>query len=229
MRSHGTEFVEPSKMYGAVLRAGEPLPFREYMTNEPLPLASIFREIFVFLTTRSDAVLFGAHAVNAYCVPERMTQDVDLLSTSPTTLAEDLRAHLAGTFHIAIRVREVIPGLGLRIYQVRKPKNRHLVDVRQVLELPAHRIVDGVRVIEPADLVAMKVSAMTQRQHQPKGSTDFTDLRRLLLAFPHLKAEQGPVAERLRALGAAPATFAKWRHVVCEHIEPDDDEGEDDE
>jgi len=211
-----------------MLLADAPLTFREYMTNESLPLASIFREIFTFLTGRPDAVLFGAHAVNAYCEPERMTQDVDLLSTSAAVLAEDLRVHIAATFHIATRVREVVPGLGLRIYQVRKPKNRHLVDVRQVPELPAHQMKNGVRVVEPAELVAMKAAAMAQRQHQPKGSTDFTDLQRLLLTFPDLKADEGPVAERLRALGASEAIFAKWREVVRERIEPDEDESDDD-
>ena len=48
------------------------------MTNEPVPLASIFRRVFLLLKARPDAVLFGAHAVNAYCEPERMTQDIDV-------------------------------------------------------------------------------------------------------------------------------------------------------
>lgn len=207
-----------------MLIADAPLTFREFMTKEPLPLASIFREIFLFLQTRPDAVLFGAHAVNAYCEPERMTQDVDLLATNAARLAEDLRAHLAATLHVAMRVREVVPGVGFRIYQVQKPKNRHLVDVRQVSALPAHRVVEGVRVIAPADLVAMKASAMTQRQHRPKGSTDLTDLLRLLLAFPELKTDEGAVAEELRALGATDAVFAAWRALVREPIEPDEDD-----
>lgn len=211
-----------------MLLADAPLTFREFMTREPLPLASIFREIFLFLQTRPDAVLFGAHAVNAYCEPERMTQDVDLLATNAAGLAEDLRAHLATTFHVAMRVREVAAGVEFRIYQVQKPKNRHLVQVRQVPELPAHRVVDGIRVIAPADLVAMKASAMTQRQHRPKGSTDMTDLLRLLLAFPELKTDEGAVAEQLRARGADDAAFAAWRDLVREPIEPDEDETDDD-
>lgn len=210
-----------------MLIADAPLTFREFMTNEALPLASIFREIFVFLTKRHDVVLFGAHAVNAYCEPERMTQDVDLLSTNAAALAEDLRAHLAATFHVAVRVREVVPKVGFRIYQVQKPKNRHLVDVRQEPTLPAHRVVDGVCVVEPIELVAMKVNAMTQRIHRPKGSTDFTDLQRLLLAFPELKTDDGAVSERLRALGGSEAVFATWRDVVRERIEPDEDESDD--
>lgn len=199
------------------------------MTNEALPLASIFRELFLYLTKRPDVVLFGAHAVNAYCEPERMTQDVDLLSTNAPALAEDLRAHLAATFHIAVRVREVVPGVGFRVYQVQNPKNRHLADVRQESTLPEHRVIDGIRVVAPTELIAMKVSAMTHRQHRPKGSTDLTDLQRLLLAFPELKTDAGPVYERLCALGATRAALAAWHALVLERIEPDEDESDDDE
>jgi len=209
-----------------VLLADAPLTFREFMTSVPLPLASIFREIFLFLQTRSDAVLFGAHAVNAYCEPERMTQDVDLLATDGPAFAEELRAHLGVTFHVATRIREVVPGVGFRIYQVQEPKNRHLVDVRHVSVLPAHQLIQGVRVVAPAELVAMKATAMAGRQHRPKGSTDLTDLQRLLLAFPDLKTDEGPVAECLRANGAPPAAFAAWRDIVRERIEPDEDESD---
>ena len=114
-----------------MLLADAPLTFREFVTQEEVPLATIFREVLEFLAGRSDAVLFGAHAVNAYCDPERMTHDVDLLSTRAAGLAEDLRERLAERLRIAARVREVIPGQGFRVYQLRKPANRHLVDVRQ--------------------------------------------------------------------------------------------------
>lgn len=207
-----------------MLLADAPLTFREFMTQEALPLATIFREIFVFLTKRPDAVLFGAHAVNAYCDPERMTQDVDVLSSNGAALAEDLRAHLAATFHVAVRCREIIPGVGFRIYQVQKPKNRHLVDVRQEPTLPAHRVVDGVSVVAPVELIAMKVSAMAQRLHRPKGSSDRTDLQRLLLTFPELKTDEGAVREHLRVLGASEATLETWRNLVEAPIEPDEDE-----
>jgi Nucleotidyl transferase AbiEii toxin, Type IV TA system len=210
-----------------VLLSDAPLTFREFMTGEPLPLASVFEEVFKFLVRRPDAILFGAHAVNAYCEPERMTQDVDLLSMNAAALAEDVRAHLAATLHIAARVREVVPEHGYRVFQIRKPKNRHLVDVRQVDELPSNRLIGGVRVIEPADLAAMKTIAMTERRHRPKGSTDLTDLQRLLLTFPDLKTNDGEVFERLRALGGSEAVFTTWRDVVREHIEPDEDETDD--
>jgi hypothetical protein len=105
--------------------------------QEPLPLATIFRSIFEFLSKRTDLVLFGAHAVNAYCEPERMTQDVDLLSTNAEEAAEALRSHLFEAFHVAIRIREVARHDAYRVYQVRDPKNRHLIDLRQVKTLAA--------------------------------------------------------------------------------------------
>lgn len=211
-----------------MLLADAPLTFREFMTNEPLPLATIFREIFQFLTKRPDAVLFGAHAVNAYCEPERMTQDVDLVSTNGAVLSEDLRVHLATTFHIAMRVREVVPG-AYRLYQVQKPKNRHIADVRQVEKLPPHEPIEGVRTVVPLELVAMKALSMSDRRGREKGISDRLDLHRLLHAFPDLKTEEGAVADRLRALGGTEAALAAWREIVQERIEPDVDESDGDE
>lgn len=54
------------------------------MMQEPLPLATIFHEVLSFVAKREDAVVFGAHAVNVYCEPPRMTADVDLLSNRRT-------------------------------------------------------------------------------------------------------------------------------------------------
>src|SRR4051794_6873643 len=76
-----------------VFLADAPLTFREFVTHEEVPLASIFREVLEFLAGRPDAVIFGAHAVNAYCDP--VTHDVDVLSTRANELAEELRARLA--------------------------------------------------------------------------------------------------------------------------------------
>src|SRR5688500_10312432 len=106
------------------------LTLREFAMNEPLPLATIHEAVLNFLRHREDAALFGAQAVNAYVEEPRMTQHVDILSVRAAALAEELRAHLADTFKIAVRVREVAAGRGFRIYQLRQPKNRHLADVR---------------------------------------------------------------------------------------------------
>jgi hypothetical protein len=201
-----------------------PLTFREFMIDEPLPLAVVFREVLLFVGARKDAVLFGAQAVNAYCETERMTQDIDLLSTSASALADAMRAHLAEKFQIAARVREVAGEKGFRVYQLRKPKNRHLVDVRQVDHLPASRKISGVQVIEPADLIAMKVEALAARQNRPKGDTDRADLRRLLMAFPELKRRDSLVSGQLAARPNSEALLRLWTQLAAETIEPDQDD-----
>src|SRR2546422_551882 len=71
------------------------LTFREFVMNEPLPLATIQDGILEFLRGREDAVLFGAQAVNAYVDESRMTQDVDILSHRAAALAEELRQYLS--------------------------------------------------------------------------------------------------------------------------------------
>lgn len=208
-----------------LLLADAPLTLREFVTHEEIPLASIFREVLNFLVGRPNAVIFGAHAVNAYCEPERMTQNVDVLSTGAVELAEQLREHLAERLRIAARVREVIPGQGYRVYQVRKPTNRHLVDVRHVDALPPSQPFEGVQVIAPSELVAMKVISLVRRAGRPKAGTDLVDVQRLLLTFPELKLEEGVVSERLRYLSAPADVLSRWREIAQAPIEPDDDEG----
>ena len=208
-----------------MLLADAPLTLREFVTHEEVPLAAIFREVLEFLSGRSDTVLFGAHAVNAYCDPERMTQDVDLLSTRAAELAEDLRSSLAERLRIGARVCEVVPGQGFRVYQVRKPSNRHLVDVRQTDALPPSQPLGGIRVIAPPDLIAMKVISMVHRAGRPKAGTDLVDLQRLLLTFPELKVDEGIVSDRLRHMSAPEAVLSRWREIVAAPIVPDEDEG----
>jgi hypothetical protein len=202
------------------------LTFREFMMREPLPLATIHDAVLEFLRGRTDAVLFGAHAVNAYVEESRMTQDVDILSPRAAELAEELRRHLAEKFQIAVRIRTVADGKGHRLYQIRKPKNRHLVDVRAVDGLPAHQVVEEVLVVPPADLIGQKVQSMVNRSQSAKGPTDLTDIRRLLLTFPELKTFEGPVADRLQATGASDAALEAWREIAAQEISAeDDDEG----
>jgi hypothetical protein len=205
-----------------------PLTLREFMMQEPLPLATIFHEVLSFVAKREDAVVFGAHAVNVYCEPPRMTADVDLLSTDGLGLANDVRAWLSDKFHIAVRVREVVDG-GFRVYQLRKPKNRHLVDVRQVAVLPAFRQIEGIRVVEPAELVALKAMAVAGRKGHEKALSDRLDLHRLLRTFPELRAEDGPVPLRLSSLGASGDARLAWQEVARQPLESDDDELDDDE
>jgi hypothetical protein len=208
-----------------VLLLDAPLTFREFMTHEEVPLASIFREVLSFLAARQDAVLFGAQAVNAYCEPARMTADLDLLSTSGQDLAEALRELLASRFHLAIRVREVVPGAGYRVYQVRKPKNRHLIDVRHVPTLPTFHEIEGVRVAQPVELVALKAISIAARRGREKELSDRLDAVRLLRTFPELKTEEGAVRTRLRELEASESALGVWTELVSQRIAVDEDEG----
>ncbi|MGZ3317651.1 MAG: nucleotidyl transferase AbiEii/AbiGii toxin family protein [Isosphaeraceae bacterium] len=202
------------------------LTFREFVMREPLPLATIHDAVLEFLRGRTDAVLFGAHAVNAYVDEPRMTQDVDILSPRAAELAEELRVYLSGKFQIAVRIRTVANGLGHRLYQVRKPQNRHLVDIRGVENLPAHQVVEEVLVVPPVDLIGQKVVGMVSRSGTAKRITDLADIHRLLLTFPELKAFEGPVADSLRAAGAPSTTLEAWRKIAAQEIvAEDDDEG----
>lgn len=196
------------------------LTFREFAMRELVPLATIHDAVLDFLRDRDDAALYGAQAVNAYVAESRMTQDVDLVSTRAEALAEELREHLNAKFQIAVRVREAKEGIGFRLYQVQNPKNRHLVDVRQVAALPPNQRIEGVLVLSPPELIAGKVLAYSHRLGQPKSGTDWRDLAMLLLAFPELKTETGPVADRLTAASATPADMQVWRTFVAQEIMP---------
>lgn len=199
------------------------LTFREFAMKEPLPLATVHDAVIDFLRNREDAVLFGAQAVNAYVDEPRMTQDVGILSTRAREFAEELRAYLAATFRIAVRVREVAGGKGFRIYQLREPKDRHLVDVRQVAAFPPTTLIAQVRVPTPEELIAQKVISLSMRSAQPKGDTDRRDLKVLLLEYPALKATTGPVRDRLVAAGAAAPAITEWEAIVASEIQSESD------
>jgi hypothetical protein len=200
------------------------LTFQEFIMREPHPLATIHDAVLEFLCGREDAVVYGAQAVNAYVKEARMTQDVDIASTHAEELAKELCRFLNKRFRIAVRVRKVRDGLGLRIYQVRKPENRHLIDVRPVEQLPPAQRVKKVLVVTPSELIANKVISMVGRGHKVKGLTDRADLYRLLLTFPDLKTKEGPVANRLQALGAQQTVKDAWKDLVAQDIEPEDED-----
>lgn len=197
--------------------------FQELTRPTALPLATLHGAILDFIRDREDIVLCGAYAVNAYVPEPRMTQGIDLLSTRMESVATDLQDHLAARFRIALRLRDLGPDKGLRLYQLLKEGNRHLVDIRSVGALPDSRSLEGILVLAPADLVAAKALAFHQRRGQPKSGTDWRDLALRLLAFPELRADDGPVAERLRNLDASPAALETWRELAGQTWEPDDD------
>ncbi len=198
--------------------------FREIVMKEPLPLATIQNAVIDFLRGRDDVVLFGAQAVNVYVNEPRATQDVDLMSTRAADLAEELREHLSQLFHIAVRVREIKDGLGYRIFQLQKTGNRHLVDVRSVTSFPHLQRIDDVNVLSPAELIASKVISFHQRRGKPKSGTDWRDLALLLLTFPELKCDPGPVTDCLNSANVDRNVLAIWRELVEQEILPQTDE-----
>ncbi len=192
--------------------------------REPLPLATLHEAVLEFVRGRDDVVVFGATAVNAYVSEPRMTQDIDLMSTRAAELAQELRDFLSERFHIAVRVRVVGEGRGYRVFQIRKEGNCHLVDLRPVATMPQTELIDGVKVVTAAELIARKVISLHSRRGQPKSGTDWRDVAMLLLAFPALKSESGPVSEILNSLGATEEEMKAWSEVVGQEIStPDED------
>jgi len=194
--------------------------------REPFPLATVHEAVLEFVRGRDDVVVFGATAVNAYVSEPRMTQDIDLMSTRAAELAQELRDFLSDRFHIAVRVRVIGEGKGYRIFQIRKEGNRHLVDLRPIETLPQAELIDGVRVVTAAELIARKVISLHSRRGQPKSGTDWRDVAMLLLTFPNLKAESGPVSEILSLLGATEEEMKTWNEVVHQEISKPDDDAE---
>jgi hypothetical protein len=208
-------------MFGA-----DVLTFREFMMGEPLPLATLHHAVLEFLRGRDDVVVFGAQAVNAYVNEPRMTQDLDLLAIRAEGVAQELCNYLRQRFRIAVRIRRVGARRGFRVFQVRKAGNRHLVDLRHVETLPGAERIAGVLVMAPAALIASKVLAYQQRRGQPKSGTDWRDLAMLLLTFPDLKRDAGPVVDQLHAASATPEVFAVWQELVAQEIRPAEEDEE---
>jgi len=202
-----------------MLNAGV-LTFQEYKMREPLPLATLHEALLDFLRGRKDVVLFGAIAVNAYVSEPRMTQDVDLLSTNAKSLAEELKVFLSDKFHIAIRILE-IGDKGLRVYQVRKEGNRHLIDIRLMNEFPETEIVEEIQVLSPLELIASKIISFQSRYSKPKSWTDRRDIAVLLLQFPALKEE---VLENLRAKSVGEAVLETWAEVARQEFQFEDED-----
>src|ERR1043165_368196 len=199
------------------LNAGT-LTFEEFAMREQLPLATIHDAVLEFLRGRDDVVVFGAQAVNAYVSEPRMSQDIDLLSTHADSLAEELRQHLCDRFHIAVKVPVISAGKGYRLFQIAKPRNRHLVDVRDTESLPHAERIEEVLVISPPELIAHKVISYQARRGQPKSGTDWRDLAMPLLAFPELKTEEGQVSKALKSLEANDDVIATWRELVVQEL-----------
>ncbi|MCB9149700.1 MAG: nucleotidyl transferase AbiEii/AbiGii toxin family protein [Caldilineaceae bacterium] len=200
--------------------------FSEFMMDEKLPLATIQDVVLEFLRGREDVVVFGAQAVNAYVNEPRMTQGIDLISVDAEAFANHLREYLHNRFHIAVRIRQVAHGRGLRIFQVQKEGNRHLVDIRAVDKLPGSERIANVLVMAPAELIASKVVSYHQRRGRPKSGTDWRDIALFLLEFPDLKQRNGLVAEHLKAAHAEQPILNVWYDLVEQEISPEEEDEE---
>jgi hypothetical protein len=219
------EQQQEGRIISNMLNAGA-LTFEEFAMHEQLPLATIHDAVLEFLRGRDDVALFGAQAVNAYVSEPRMSQDVDLISTRAAALAEELRDHLSELFHIAVRVRVIGAGKGYRLFQIHKPRNRHLVDLRPAASLPRSERIEDVLVISPPELIAHKVISYHARRGQPKAGTDWRDLAMLLLTFPELKKEQGAVSDALKSMDAKEEVMKSWSELVTQEIVESEGDGE---
>jgi hypothetical protein len=208
-----------------MLNAGV-LTFKEFAMREPLPLAKVQEAVLEFLRARDDVVVFGATAVNAYVSEPRMTEGIDLMSPRAAELTEELRVYLSERFHIAVRVRVIGEGKGYRVFQIQKTGNRHLLDIRPVTSLPSSQRIDDILVVSPPELIALKVVSYHTRRGRPKAFSDRRDLAMLLLAFPELKNESGPVESSLKSLGVAEEVLNSWRELVAEDIPESNDDDE---
>ena len=159
--------------------------------REQLPLATIHDAVLEFLRGRDDAVVFGAQAVNAYVGEARMSQDIDLISTRAVELAEELREHLSEHFHIAVRVRVIGAGKGYRLFQIHKPRNRHLVDLRSAKSLPRAERIEDVLVMSPPELIAHKVISYHARRGQPKSRNRLARSGHVAIDVPRIKKGGG--------------------------------------
>lgn len=191
------------------------LSLKEFVMHEPLPLSRIHQAVFEMLQGRTDAVVFGAQAVNVYVDEPRMTQDIDVLSPRAAELADEICAELNRMLHLAARVRAVAGGRGYCIYQVQPGGNRHLVDIRQCSELPKHQSMGGILVPVAEALLALKFLSWWRRQGHPKSGTDWRDLAMLTLAFPNLKKPHGAVEQCLKKAGADEGDLTAWADLCA--------------
>lgn len=198
----------------------------EFITDEPLALAVVHDAIEEFLRNRDDVVISGSQAVNFHVTEPRMTQDVDMLSTCALDLAEELAVVLCERFESHVTVRASASGLGFRLFQERREKNRHVADLRQVPVLPSHQMIKGVRVVTPETLLAMKVCSYASRIKAPKAGTDWRDIAVLLLQFPQFKTAEGEVQRALLQMSADPAALALWEDIVKREIIASDESEE---
>ena len=195
----------------------------EILRESPPYSAALHLAAVRALKGRTDAALFGTHAVNAYASEVRATSDVDVLTTRPAEVAAAVVDAVRKRCGVTLSIAEGRNGLVLN--RPDRPRGCHVADVRPVDRLPPVRRIERVLVVAPAELLAGKLAVAAARAGRPRSHTDHRDIYSLLLTFPDLKTETGPVRDRLLANGAPPEALAAWSDWVTREIESD---GEDD-
>ena len=147
-----------------------------------------------------------------------MTADVDIQALQGRALAAEISQSLHQKFYIATRIREVGAGKAWRIYQILKSGNRHLVDIRQVENLPAFRVINNIQILSPLELIEAKIMSAYARQRQPKGFSDLRDLYSLMLTFPEL-------VERIQLDSQDEGLLSFWQSLQSQKMDiPDSDD-----
>jgi hypothetical protein len=135
--------------------------------------------------------------------------------------------HRTASPELLARAEEVGVELGYSAYPADfKYEIQRKVESTPVAKLPPLRKVMEVQVVAPEELIAGKVIAYQHRLGSPKSGTDWRDIAILLLRFPKLKSEIGPVRRRLIAAGADAAVLSAWDRIVKQRIAPQPEEDE---
>jgi hypothetical protein len=95
-----------------------------------------------------------------------------------------------------------------------------------VNSLPEAKVIEDIAVASPTEIVAQKVISYYSRRGQPKSGTDWRDLAMLLLTFPELKTDSGPVLNALRVLDASEEVIRTWRELIAQEIRVPDPDSE---
>ena len=196
----------------------------EILRGSPPYSAALHLAAVRALKGRTDAALFGTHAVNALVSEVRATPDVDVLAARPAEVAAAITAAVRERCGVTLSIAEGRNGLVLN--RPDRPRGNRIADVRPVDRLPPVRRIERVLVVAPAELIAGKLAVAAARAGRPRSHSDYRDIFALLLTFPEPKAETGPVLDRLIANGASDDVLAAWNGWVVREIEPEGDADE---
>jgi hypothetical protein len=152
--------------------------------------------------------LVGGLAVAHYAIP-RMTQDVDIL-----VLQED-----AGKLLQLLRPYYARGTAQVMFFLIDETRLDVLIATLRYQRAAVLNAQEGtyegvpVKVINPRDLVLMKLLAAWERPSEVDREQDRVDIMRILSAFGHqlIPDDIAYIAERLRELCFLPEEFARWR------------------